>query len=102
MTGKMVITKRRSESHSQGDINSFRCFADNSRNITRPAGRKRAVYLLSKANPIRIPDHIQYHFLPRNTASYKATRETVQKSISGVSGVDTRKRMVTKKLKLKI
>ena len=76
------------DTHTQGDSNNFLYLLEKTRNVNNPICNNKAVYLLSKANPIVTPAKSQYPFLFSKMALLKQINESVQNKINGTSGVE--------------
>src|SRR3989339_154300 len=63
------------------------------KNKNSPPGNAKAVYLLSKANPIQIPAQIQNQRFFSKMAMYKVSKLNAQKNSNGTSGVVTTDRL---------
>lgn len=76
------------ENHNQGEIKSFLYGLENTKNANKPICNSKAVYLLSKANPIKTPAKIHCHFWLLKIALYKLINDKVQNNNNGTSGVE--------------
>jgi len=88
------------ENHNQGEINSFLYGLEKTTNPNKPICNSRAVYLLSKANPIKIPAKIHCPFCSLKIALYKLINDKVQNNNNGTSGVELNDTIETQMVEL--